>query len=261
MTGFLLELAIRFHAGREPVRCLLSFTDPRLRSARGSPLDHSGGGPARRDGMREGAAAAPKSGLFPVCGAAAARGYAAPPGAVSASKIINTVNLMSGAAEPDLQRFLTEHPEVKFFDAFVNDLNTVERGKRIDRGNIAGIFKRGMPLPGSMFALDIEGGTVEATGLGFADGDADRPCMPIPRDAGPRALAARRRTGAAHHARHGWLAVFRRPASSARERAGAIHAPVAHAGGGHRIRVLSRGCRARCARPAAAAERPADRPP
>jgi hypothetical protein len=118
---------------------------------------------------------------FPRLRGRAAHGYAAPPGAVLASKIINTVNLMSGAAETDLQRFLTEHPEVKFFDAFVNDLNTVERGKRIDRGNIAGIFKRGMPLPGSMFALDIEGGTVEATGLGFADGDADRPCMPIPK--------------------------------------------------------------------------------
>jgi glutamine synthetase len=87
---------------------------------------------------------------------------------------------MTGAAESDLQRFLAEHPKVRFFDAFVNDLNTVERGKRIDRANIAGIFKRGMPLPGSMFALDIEGGTVEDTGLGFADGDADRPCMPIP---------------------------------------------------------------------------------
>jgi glutamine synthetase len=87
---------------------------------------------------------------------------------------------MSGAAEIDLQRFLADHPEVRFFDAFVNDLNTIERGKRIDRANIAAVFERGMPLPGSMFALDIEGGTVEDTGLGFADGDADRPCMPIP---------------------------------------------------------------------------------
>ncbi|MBC8027318.1 MAG: glutamine synthetase [Steroidobacteraceae bacterium] len=69
---------------------------------------------------------------------------------------------------------------MRFFDAFVNDLNTIERGKRIDRAAIAGIFERGMPLPGSMFALDIQGGTVEASGLGFADGDADRPCMPIP---------------------------------------------------------------------------------
>jgi glutamine synthetase len=83
-------------------------------------------------------------------------------------------------AVSDLERFLAEHPEVRFVDAFVNDLNTVERGKRIDRAGIAAVFKRGMPLPGSMYALDIEGGTVEASGLGFADGDADRPCMPIP---------------------------------------------------------------------------------
>ena len=69
---------------------------------------------------------------------------------------------------------------MRFFDAFVNDLNTVERGKRIDRAGIHRVFAQGMPLPGSMFALDIEGGTVEDTGLGFDDGDADRPCMPIP---------------------------------------------------------------------------------
>jgi glutamine synthetase len=87
---------------------------------------------------------------------------------------------MTRAAELNLERFLAEHPEVRFVDAFVNDLNTVERGKRIDRAGIAAVFKRGMPLPGSMYALDIEGGTVEASGLGFADGDADRPCMPIP---------------------------------------------------------------------------------
>lgn len=86
---------------------------------------------------------------------------------------------MTRAAETELERFLAAHPEVRFFDAYVNDLSTVERGKRIDRAAIAGVFARGMPLPGSMFALDIEGGTVEATGLGFSDGDADRPCMPI----------------------------------------------------------------------------------
>ena len=87
---------------------------------------------------------------------------------------------MTSVSTPELERFLAAHPQVRFFDAFVNDLNTVERGKRIDRAGIAGVFARGMPLPGSMFALDIEGGTVEASGLGFSDGDADRPCMPIP---------------------------------------------------------------------------------
>jgi glutamine synthetase len=87
---------------------------------------------------------------------------------------------MNDAADNELERFLAAHPTVRFFDAFVNDLNTVERGKRIDRNGIARVFSNGMPLPGSMYALDIEGGTSEATGLGFDDGDADRPCMPIP---------------------------------------------------------------------------------
>jgi glutamine synthetase len=87
---------------------------------------------------------------------------------------------MTRAPDLTLERFLADHPEIRFFDAFVNDLNTVERGKRIDRDGIAGVFKRGMPLPGSMYALDIEGGTIEDSGLGFSDGDADRPCMPIP---------------------------------------------------------------------------------
>ena len=86
---------------------------------------------------------------------------------------------MTRAPDNELERFLAAHPGVRFFDAFVNDLNTVERGKRIDRDGIGAVFRRGMPLPGSMYALDIEGGTIEATGLGFDDGDADRPCRPI----------------------------------------------------------------------------------
>ena len=42
------------------------------------------------------------------------------------------------------------------------------------------VYERGMFLPGSMFALDVLGGTVQATGLGFDEGDADRPCLPVP---------------------------------------------------------------------------------
>jgi len=59
---------------------------------------------------------------------------------------------MNDVAENELERFLAAHPSTRFFDAFVNDLNTVERGKRIDRDGMARVFSRGMPLPGSMFA-------------------------------------------------------------------------------------------------------------
>ncbi len=80
----------------------------------------------------------------------------------------------------ELRAFLEQHPHVRCFDVYLNDLNTVERGKRIDRAGIERVYAHGMALPGSMFALDVLGGTVQATGLGFDDGDADRPCLPIP---------------------------------------------------------------------------------
>ncbi|MEZ5488423.1 MAG: glutamine synthetase family protein [Steroidobacteraceae bacterium] len=80
----------------------------------------------------------------------------------------------------ELDAFLQAHPDIRFFDAFLHDLNTAERGKRIDRAGIARLYESGMLLPGSMFALDVLGQTCEASGLGFDDGDADRPCRPIP---------------------------------------------------------------------------------
>ncbi len=81
---------------------------------------------------------------------------------------------------PELASFLAAHPRMRFIDAFLADLNTVERGKRIDRGSATALYAEGLALPGSMYALDVQGGTIQASGLGFADGDADRRCLPIP---------------------------------------------------------------------------------
>lgn len=80
----------------------------------------------------------------------------------------------------ELQAFLAAHPEVTHVDAFLNDLNTVERGKRVDRAALESLYRDGMLLPGSMFALDVLGATIQSTGLGFDEGDADRPCRPLP---------------------------------------------------------------------------------
>jgi glutamine synthetase len=87
---------------------------------------------------------------------------------------------MPDPSRSELERFLAQHPATRFFDVFLNDLNAVERGKRIDRAGIHDIYEKGMLLPGSMFALDVLGGTVQASGLGFDEGDADRPCLPVP---------------------------------------------------------------------------------
>jgi glutamine synthetase len=79
----------------------------------------------------------------------------------------------------ELDTFLAAHPETRFIDLLLHDIHGVDRGKRVDVASARSTFANGLLLPGSMFALDVPGGTVQATGLGFDEGDADRPCLPI----------------------------------------------------------------------------------
>ena len=80
----------------------------------------------------------------------------------------------------ELEAFLAARPTLRFIDLLLHDLNGVDRGKRLDVGSAAEVFRKGMLLPGSMFAIDVAGATVQETGLGFDEGDADRPCLPVP---------------------------------------------------------------------------------
>ena len=82
--------------------------------------------------------------------------------------------------QAELSRFLSDRPGLRFIDLVLHDINGVDRGKRIDVAGSAAVFERGLMLPGSLFALDVRGGTVQETGLGFDEGDADRPCRPLP---------------------------------------------------------------------------------
>jgi glutamine synthetase len=79
----------------------------------------------------------------------------------------------------ELDAYLALHPGLRFMDLLLHDLNGVDRGKRIDIDSAKAVFSKGLLLPGSMFALDVPGNTVQATGLGFDEGDADRPCHPV----------------------------------------------------------------------------------
>jgi glutamine synthetase len=83
-------------------------------------------------------------------------------------------------APDDVRAFLDAHPRIESIDLLISDLNGVMRGKRIPRRNLDKAYERGIALPASVFALDILGNTIEATGLGLATGDADRVCRPLP---------------------------------------------------------------------------------
>ena len=78
------------------------------------------------------------------------------------------------------EAFLARHPAVRCVDLLLPDMNGVLRGKRVEADDLRPIYDRGMLLPGSMFALDVLGGTIQSTGFGFDEGDADRPCLPVP---------------------------------------------------------------------------------
>ena len=84
--------------------------------------------------------------------------------------------------ESDIQAveaFLARHP-IDTVDLLIPDTNGVLRGKRIHRDALVKVYREGICLPGSTLALTITGDTVEATGLGFEEGDADRCCLPVP---------------------------------------------------------------------------------
>ena len=83
-------------------------------------------------------------------------------------------------AEDEARAFMAAHPGIKQVDALLVDSCGVLRGKKVPIRGLPKLFGEGVGFPGSIYATDITGSTVEATGLGLDDGDADRPCRAVP---------------------------------------------------------------------------------
>ncbi len=75
---------------------------------------------------------------------------------------------------------LQQMPGCEMIDLILPDLNGLLRGKRVTRDALGKIYDSGVCLPMSLIATDITGNTVEETGLGYAIGDEDRICRPVP---------------------------------------------------------------------------------
>ncbi len=83
------------------------------------------------------------------------------------------------AARARAEAFLAAQPDVANVDLLVTDANGIVRGKRVRRDVLPKVFEQGICLPGSVFACDVNGETVESSGLGFDRGDADEVCLPV----------------------------------------------------------------------------------
>jgi glutamine synthetase len=86
---------------------------------------------------------------------------------------------MTIADPKEATAFLEAHPEIQFFEIVFTNMAGVPRGKRLRRHEIMAVYEQGRFLPGSILVNDITGQDVEATGLVWEDGDADRIARPI----------------------------------------------------------------------------------
>ncbi len=88
--------------------------------------------------------------------------------------------MVTRADVQEAEQFLENHPDIGTVDLLIADANGIIRGKRVNRSALTKVFRDGVSLPGSLFGANITGDTVEETGLGFEQGDADRVCWPVP---------------------------------------------------------------------------------
>ena len=99
-------------------------------------------------------------------------------------------------AEQVWRAFKRRHPATATLDIILPDLAGIARGKRLSVGASEGVLA-GLTFASSIYGIDACGVNVDASGLIWEEGDADRPCLvdwttlaPVPwRDGGAQVLA------------------------------------------------------------------------
>lgn len=80
----------------------------------------------------------------------------------------------------ELARFRDAHPRIDVVQIFLTDGSGVSRGKNVRMHELDAIYANGRQVAGSILGLDITGEDVDATGLVWDAGDADKQCKPVP---------------------------------------------------------------------------------
>jgi glutamine synthetase len=83
-------------------------------------------------------------------------------------------------ASNEARQFLDANPDVEAIELLITDPGGVPRGKLIAREELLSLYNDGRCVAGSILGLDVTGEDVEATGLVWSVGDADRICRPVP---------------------------------------------------------------------------------
>jgi glutamine synthetase len=100
-------------------------------------------------------------------------------------------------ADKAWRAFQGRWPGVATVDLILPDLAGIARGKRLSAAALEGAIEAGLTFASSVYGIDAGGKNVDASGLIWEEGDADRPCLvdwttlaPVPwRDGGAQVLA------------------------------------------------------------------------
>jgi glutamine synthetase len=79
----------------------------------------------------------------------------------------------------ELEVFQQQHPDIDAVQLLLTDPTGVLRGKTARRHELQSLYSQGRGVAGSILGLDVTGADVEATGLVWETGDADKLCRPV----------------------------------------------------------------------------------
>ncbi|NNK37099.1 MAG: glutamine synthetase, partial [Xanthomonadales bacterium] len=93
--------------------------------------------------------------------------------------------MKSAERKRELENYLAKHPDTRFLETLVADMNGILRGKRAGVEDIGKAFKDGMNLCAATTILDTLGNTFESIPYGLNDGDPDARGFAVPGSLAP----------------------------------------------------------------------------
>jgi len=79
----------------------------------------------------------------------------------------------SGSLKKELEAYLVAHPETRFMEPLIADMNGILRGKRVGVDDLGKAFKGGVNMCAATTILDTLGNSFESIPYGLNDGDPD----------------------------------------------------------------------------------------
>jgi len=88
--------------------------------------------------------------------------------------------MTSADLKQELEAYLARHPDTRFMEPLIADMNGILRGKRVGVADLGKAFKKGVNLCAATTILDTQGNTFETIEQGMNDGDPDARALAVP---------------------------------------------------------------------------------